>query len=118
MDELMERYQKLSNRTTFNPETYPQEWRKLAEDFDKAGRPHMANGCYGKADWYDGKGYAQKLSYHEITPVQADYIWADPNEKMLPCAVCGTDTKHVRCSQGWACGCGEIVYLHENAGRP
>ena len=109
MDDLMDRYAKLSNQTTFNPETFANEWRDLASDFDKDGRHSMAAGCLGKADWYAGRGHAQKLAYTDITPVQADYVGG---EKMLPCGVCDTWTKHVKSGGGWACGCGEFTAVH------
>ena len=36
MDELMDRYGKLTNARTFDPATFPAEWDSLADDFDKA----------------------------------------------------------------------------------
>jgi len=114
MDELMERYQQLNDVVRFNPETFAQQWRELADDFDKAGRPSMASGCFSKAEWYAGvgKGYAQKLSYVEVFD-DKNIVWprrSDPNEQTLFCDTCGTWTKHVRNLQGWACGCGEMVW--------
>jgi len=116
MDELMQRYNKLNAQTVFNPETYADEWRTLAADFDKAGRPSMAGGCHSRANWYAGTrtGYAQKLSYSEITRIQTDNKRTDPDERLLECDTCQAWTKHIRCSQGWVCGCGDIIWLYTN----
>ena len=111
----MDRYQELNRVHTFDPHSFSLEWEKLAIDFETAGRVAMAAGCRSRSEWYAGtnKGYAQKLSYTEVTRVPADYVRADPNERVLFCAVCCTWTKHVRLTDGWMCGCGEYVPLEE-----
>jgi len=108
MDELMERYTKLSRVTEFNPETFSQQWRDLADDFDKDNRHSMAAGCFGKAEWYAGNGYVQKLTYQETTRVQADYK-VKKGERYLPCLNCDTWTKHVQTDDGYVCGCGGLI---------
>ena len=119
MDSLMERYTILSSRSEFNPKTYSEEWLKLAQDFEAAGREAMSAGCYGKAMFYAnvGKGYANKLSFTEVTRVQPHYR-VNKGERMLPCHICGTDTKHVETEGGWSCGCGNFVVGRKNVSNP
>ena len=106
----MKRYTALNNQVQFNPEAYVLEWEKLAADFEAEERSSMANGCRGKASWYRGvgKGYAQQLSYVDVTDVPVDGV-ATKDERVLPCIVCDTFTKHTRLTDGWMCGCGEFI---------
>ena len=110
MSDLMDRYQTLSNKILFNPDTFADEWTQLGQDFDKEGRHSMADGCFSRAEWYRGtdKGYAQKLTYVEDGPVPIDGQRTSKDERMLECITCGW-TKHVRYGKGWACACGEFI---------
>ena len=115
MDELMQRYKDLCNKTTFNPEIYSLDWEKLSADFEAQGRVSMANGCLAKALHYQQfHGYAHQLEFIDVTPVQVDGVWSDFDERILFCLVCDTYTKHAKLTDGWMCGCGEFIQVHEN----
>jgi hypothetical protein len=96
---------------------YAIQWKKLGADFDAAGWKNNAAICYSNAERYgkmDAGEYQRQL---EAIPVSLEKVeirrWDNPNERILPCVVCKTDTKHVRLTSGWMCGCGEFIAQYE-----
>lgn len=108
---------------------YALDWNILGADFEAAGWHNNAEICFSNAARYGAMepGEYERL-LEESSPIvrlvkvdgvdMAERIpqWTDPNERMLPCGVCGTWTKHVALHEaitgpvvGWMCGCGTLT---------